>query len=418
MINKNSVKVIELSTRTLIMDIEQNVCLSVPVKSFKIDDLDDPENVVRKVLEKGKPDYLNKNQRLQTLNLFITEKCNLSCPFCCMESDRKKDNYDILMPDKLGENFLEFIRKVNPRKIIISGGEPFTNSHIDSIIDMITSTTNSMISIQSNGFLLTDESIEYISGKVKMLEISTSHYGNNFDRLEHIVRKAGKHGIGVALSYMYDSSNYEGLYKVLDLSNKYKTVFLINFVSPEGSALDHNIRIPESVEKLNVLFNIAKYMIQKGYREAGMVHMFFSPVTVQQSCGAYKKSMTIFPDGNVYPCHSIKDPQFLIGNIYNDNPEHIQHMWKEQMENQEIKQLFSLEGKGICKECKLKDICGGMCGAHIYRGLTGDCTMRKAMLLFNILYFNRRKTIEQNLTEFVTYIDEKKYLQEIVEIEP
>lgn len=393
------------------------VCLSVPNNSFCLEDLNNPQNAVSKILLENEQVPRKKEYTAGTVNLFVTSLCNLSCPFCCMRSNQKNQKQqDELTLQDLNLKILPFLKKINPRKIIVSGGEPFVNKDIFGIIDILSTELSSIISIQSNGLLVTEECLHKIAGKVSILEISTAHYGRNFEQLISLTKRIRISNINLTLSFVYNNKINE-LYKIIDLAAMRDAIPLIGFIAPVGSALDSKMLIPSSEEKLMVLSNIAKYVIYKGYSNLSIADIFFPCIKVQKSCGAYEKSVTIFPDSNVYPCHSLSCKEFLIGNLKEENFNIVFKKWTELMQVRDIEELFTIYGKKHCKDCNIKYICGGMCGAYIYNNIAMDCIMRKALLLFNLQYYNPQKTAEQNLQELVKYIDEKRFEYEILQLD-
>ncbi len=91
------------------------------------------------------------NQRdLDTLILFVTNACNLSCGFCCY-ADNLNQTRDIRFDDmvRLSETMPQF------RCLLLSGGEPFLRHRLDEImLAFVRNNGISSISIPTNGWYL------------------------------------------------------------------------------------------------------------------------------------------------------------------------------------------------------------------------------------------------------------------------
>jgi radical SAM protein with 4Fe4S-binding SPASM domain len=201
----------------------------------------------------------------------------------------------------------------------------------------------------------------------------------------------------------------DSLEKVLDIAEKYNADLLLNFISPDGSALDSNMKIMSSEEKLVVYEQIAQYILDKGYNNQKFADIFFQRVRAKTGCGALSSTIVIFPDGNMYPCHSLEIPELRIGNITED-PLKLNKRMKEIYCSKFSQSLFNVKLKEPCKKCQLRFVCGGFCGANQYHGIDCDCNLQKVLLVFDLLFFDANKTMLNNLENFTNYVKDKKYI--------
>ncbi|RDY30269.1 radical SAM/SPASM domain-containing protein [Lachnotalea glycerini] len=410
----DGIKTIEFGKRTILIDLNNDICISVNTQYMQACDMTDPDNDIIRLMERQKRIY-NEHKRQNTVNtvyLFITNQCNLACEFCSIRSNKKEQLvFSELSLELLYKYIIPFINKVNPRRIIISGGEPFIHSNVLEFIEYLSKNVEAQISIQSNGLLLNNNTISKLVGKVNNIEISTAHF-KNYDMLEYFINSIRKAAMDIVLSFVFDN-NLQELYRILDITARYNIDLLVNFIAPTGSALDDNIEIMNSDKKIDLFKQMAKYIVQKNYLDTKLVNLFFRQIRVQKSCGGLGKALVVYPDGNVYICHSLAHKELSVGNIRTNNINTLLSNWKTLLKEKSIKEIFSVDYKKYCSDCKVKYLCGGGCGAEIYHGAILDCNFKKAMLIYNLLFYNPNNNSAENLKTFIQFCETKEYMKDI-----
>lgn len=142
-------------------------------------------------------------------------------------------------------------------------------------------------------------------------------------------------------------------------------------------------------------------------------NLFFKRVSVQKSCGALGNMLNIFPDGNIYLCHSLNCKEFFIGNVKTDDHKEILSKWKALLKKDYVVDLFDIDHKALCSSCKIRYLCGGFCGAQIFHGANPDCLLLKSLLYFNLLFYDSKCDNESNLKKLIDYYENKKYMDYI-----
>lgn len=137
------------------------------------------------------------NQKLYTLNLTITEKCNLKCLHCGADNNcnsiKKSKNW-IELSAKEYFKVLDEAKKIGCRHIIISGGEPFLNDDIWSILEKINK-LNMSCAILTNGTLINKSVAKKLSTfpNISYVRISLDYKDNNlmekFRGIKNLVNK-------------------------------------------------------------------------------------------------------------------------------------------------------------------------------------------------------------------------------------
>lgn len=87
----------------------------------------------------------------RTLRLLITNKCSLSCNYCCAEGHASQYNH--MNADNIGILISVFNQLFNIKRIKLTGGEPLDFSGIDNVIDSIykLKEDDQVVSIVTNG---------------------------------------------------------------------------------------------------------------------------------------------------------------------------------------------------------------------------------------------------------------------------
>ncbi|BCJ94802.1 hypothetical protein acsn021_23710 [Anaerocolumna cellulosilytica] len=405
---------VELGKRTILIDSVEEICISVNTEYYKECEVENSYSIINRILKEQSELKRKRVAQVNTVYLFITNNCNLSCTFCSMRSNKKEEiNSFELTVDTLMNNIVPMINEIKPRRIIISGGEPFIHNEIAELIDCIYTKTEAQVIVQSNGLLLNDTIINRIAGRVNRVEISTAHFSNCTENLITFIQRMNVIKTEVTLSFVYNN-NDSAMYQILDIAANQNTDFIFNFVSSTGSALDDNIKIMSSEEKLQVYLCIAKYIIAKKYTCTKLAQIFFRNIQVQKQCSALGRALVIFPDGNIYICHSLANREFRVGDINTDSTKMILKKWNELIKQMDVKKLFHVELKEYCEDCKFKYLCGGGCGAEQFNHVKIDCMLQKVIITYNLLIYNSKCSNLQNINSFVKFCEEKQYLKYIV----
>ncbi|HGD6804523.1 TPA: radical SAM protein [Streptococcus agalactiae] len=227
-----SVQVFNLLDRIFYLNLEEEFYISIRAEKNSNKDILDSE-YIKNIIKKQKQKYQkinSKRKRFNSLYLITNDDCNLNCRFCSMRSnllERKVNSINLLDMDTI----IGSIEKINPRKIIITGGEPTKNSDLLDILKLIKFNNNisSKIYLQTNGTLITEE---YFSKLVKLIdgiEMSVGHY-KDISKLEDKIEMITKKGIDFVTTLTIDRTINENL-DILNLIFKKNIKFKLNFIS-------------------------------------------------------------------------------------------------------------------------------------------------------------------------------------------
>lgn len=353
---------------------------------------------------------IEKNhEKINTVYLMVTRKCNMNCDFCAISANDKLRPEKEFKLEDIQNKVIPFFQKNKPHKMILTGGEPLIKDQIVEIAKALRNGLTCPITLQSNGLAITEELTEQLKGYIDEIDFSTMHMFGTPEKEQQLIKHiemCQQAGIKVVLTFIYEKTNEMDLYRLIDIAAKYDIDVLFNIVSSVGRAKE-NSEILTDMEHLDMNLKIVKYILNQGYEDKKIGGAFYQRVQVRNSCGGYGKVMAIFPEGDIYMCQCMEQNQVRMGNILSDEPQKILQELENLLKKDEIKRLFCAEYKEICKECDYRYICGGHCLAseepYDYR-----CIFLKAVLNYVLFYYDSKANRRKNLEIYIEYMEEVK----------
>lgn len=173
---------------------------------------------------------VEKSHSIKSIYYSMTGKCNLNCEFCTMNSGPHVSTENDLTLSEIRNNLIPKLQKLNPRKVILTGGEPLVRKDVNEIIQSFSEVFGrEKIILQSNGLLLTVEQLRKISGDIGILEISIENIFENpklQEHMEQFFKCANELGIRLSLSFVVDSKSRKYLYDAIELCHKYEATVI------------------------------------------------------------------------------------------------------------------------------------------------------------------------------------------------
>ena len=164
--------------KVALIDPVGKVCLGVS-KRFA-DNLDKPE-----FQEKLFPVWeqqtefvkeIEKNhEKINTVYLMVTRKCNMNCDFCAISANDKLRPEKEFKLEDIQNKVIPFFQKNKPHKMILTGGEPLIKDQIVEIAKALRNGLTCPITLQSNGLVITKELTEQLKGYIDEIDFSTMH---------------------------------------------------------------------------------------------------------------------------------------------------------------------------------------------------------------------------------------------------
>lgn len=165
-----------------------------------------------------KSSYINKS-----ICINITRRCNLSCPECYIleyiNTQNNKNQIDLSLID-----IKNIVQNLDFDTVYLTGGEPFCHPEIRDIINHFFY-SNKKIQIATNGLLLNNDLINFISNKNIDLLISLR---SEYKEIFKIVNKLKDYKIKVSCYHLPEKTSPELLYEFMnkcDFVNDYKLLY-------------------------------------------------------------------------------------------------------------------------------------------------------------------------------------------------
>lgn len=319
--------------------------------------------------------------------LFITEQCNLRCIYCYEQCNNQQRQYSTksISFDTFKKTFGLFIEESDRKHISISffGGEAtlypeiikeivlYCNENIKSLDKTVS------YSLTTNGMLLTPDFIDFINEHGFSLVVSCDgpeeiqdaqrvnksgigNYKKLMDNLRLLLQKLGPERITIRSTMTSISLDIEKIFNhFIDMG------FISISIEPAIFPSDNPYYVTETA--LIRCFEDFAQTYCELKKQRPELHFFLfeqlikrvkvaSPLTKQ--CGIGSGSITIAPDGKIYPCQRLVGyEEMCLGNV------------SKGIENKSLKTSLAnsyVYTKEECTSCWAKYICGGGCPAESY----------------------------------------------------
>lgn len=310
----------------------------------------------------------------------ITMGCNMRCKHCgsrCEEalSDELTTNEALTLCDQIGDLGLKWIT--------LSGGEPLTRKDLPLLIKRLRK--NHVIpNIITNGWLLTEECLEkLIAAGVGTIALSIDgleethdymrrkgSYEKDMQALELMAHK----GIETAVITTLTEKNMRELNKMYEVfQNKGVKQWQLQIGLPMGNLKEQQALLlkPERIEEiLDFIYDKLEvpgmqvypadcigYYTEKDSLIRGKI-AGSKEGSCWQGCGAGKSGFGILQNGDILGCTSIRDQQFIEGNIRERS---LKSIWEDKESFSWSRQMKRSKLKGKCKACYYGEVCLGGC---------------------------------------------------------
>lgn len=322
--------------------------------------------------------------KMNRLDLYITDFCNLKCKHCYMEGvpchQLSFEQIKMIVKKAEEDYFGGKIEEIN-----LLGGEPTLHPEFSKIVSYLTD-ENYRVRISTNGYFLNKidsnilKKLNYIQLSCESLNKSVldSYRGAGyFDNLIKATNLLTDLGIDFGYKILIAKDTLPYIEESIELAKKLgaKRISSARFV-PMGNGLQNkqNDLTPEELQTAyEILFNA---MIKNNifvYVSDGVWYAYLSERFKDnfnfKGCAVLNGSMNVVANGDILLCRKI---DIALGNILNDSD-----AFKKVKQSPIYKKLLNRELNGKCAKCSKKAICGG-CRAYalVKNGdLLGDDTL-------------------------------------------
>ena len=331
-----------------------------------IDNDDNYEEVILKEMEE-----LNQ---IYSATLELTYDCNEQCVHCYATFPNSGEHRQIALAKY--QEIINELKDMGCLHLTFTGGDPFVNKDFPEIFKYARE-KGFVCDIFTNGLALYDNPelmIEIVNQKPRAFYISL--YGASADVHDEITRVKGSfqktitvardlisRGVPVVFNVMILVGNYDDLDSIIDLCTNIGAEYRISMsvINRNDGSDDPMKYFLSDKEKIKcVLAKVSEnyYSMDKPLERADRGTFM---------CGAGITSLTISPEGQVFPCVSLKDS---LGDVFSMS---LKDCWDGQ-KRKDVREALRWEKSNICNECNLFDYCTHCPGiSQSESGIISDC---------------------------------------------
>ncbi len=315
------------------------------------------------------------------LQWHITEKCNLRCKHCYINPNFLKKELPLKVLIGILNQYLSQIKKWKlsrqDTKISFTGGEPFLrNDFFEILQECYKNRKVVQYGILTNGTLLDRKTVKNLQDlRVNYVQVSLEGMEkvNDYIRGKGVFKKVIKsiqllkrEKILVGISMTVNKENLQDVPAMIVLANNLNINYLsLRKLIPvgRGGQMKESILNIKEVKKLFLYIlnarNSSKTNIVMGGEDAILAQ---EGHYLPQGCSAGYTSVTILPNGDVYPCRRLP---LLSGNLLKQSFEDIYYNSKKLKEIRNLNKVNS-----TCQSCPyFNECCGGAkCISYAYFG--------------------------------------------------
>lgn len=321
---------------------------------------------------------------LDSINLLITNACNLRCAHCYVESGRKMKG-ELTGKEWIG--VLEQARRLGAFELNVSGGEPLLHRDFWEVADYIASVPTFHANLNTNGTLIKEGKERRLAAAFTSVQISIddampdrhdAFRGRQgcFDKSIAAIRRLVDFGVETNVGFTLTKTNIRSLESMVDLCERMGvTVLNIGLVANVGRASANallQISPPGSPTADSFLTEVyRKLRVLSAYQ--GRLKMLL-PFRVgddaagrrtpkQYICsGDAVQIVYVTANGTVAPCDKLPMGLFGYGNVRRQS---LVEVWLS--EKMRAFKLMSPRRLPKCRACLYLAICGGACVARAFQ---------------------------------------------------
>ncbi len=299
----------------------------------------------------------------------ITDRCNLQC-LHCLSAD--------LMEKGVGElsfeqcvRFIDELDRMEVFQVNFGGGEPFLREDFLDILDYAHS-KGITTCVSTNGTVLDRTLVKRLKG-MDLLYLQVSLDGatretndrirgkGSYDRILYGIELLARYGIpDFSINTVVTRLNFREIRGLYGLAQSYGAKTRLSRFRPAG-----NGRKAWDMCHLDRQQLLELALFLGSHTDVRTGDSFFSIASESRRdlglnmCGAAKMTLSVAPDGNIYPCAFLQDEKFLAGNVTVDA---LSAIWQNSPVFQSIRSI-AIES---CRRCPRFSLCHGGCPAVAY----------------------------------------------------
>ena len=337
---------------------------------------------------------MNVMKTPKSVDLEITNRCNLRCKYCSHFTSAGDVDQDLSTNEWL--QFFEELNRCAVMDVCLQGGEPFFHDDFNELVEGVV--RNRMrFSILSNGTLITDEMAEFLAstGRCNSIQVSidgsvdTTHDAfrgkGNFFKAVSGLKSLMKYNLPATVRVTIHRKNVRELEEISEflLEEIGLPAFSTNSASHLGlcrqNAEQVQLTADERTLAMETLLGLTKKYNGRISAQAGPLaegRGWLKMVDAREKgverlpnrgyltgCGGFLSKMAVRADGVMVPCGLI--PGMELGRINQDD---LKEVWQNHAELNRFRNRRSipLSDFEYCRDCDFINFCTGSCPALAY----------------------------------------------------
>lgn len=335
----------------------------------------------------------------RSLDLAITNECNLRCKYCSHFMSAGDVDQDL--PKEEWLRFFSELNRCSVLNVTLEGGEPFHRNDLMELIDGIVQ-NRMRFNILSNGTLITEEIAGFLSstGRCDGVQVSIDGAGpqthdtfrgvGTFQRAINGIRILQKEKVPVMVRVTIHKKNVGYLEDIAELllDELGLSSFSTNSASYLGICRKNTEQVQLSVEELSFAM---KKLLELNSRYEGRITATAGPLAeaktwvgmerarqkgeapsyrsgMLKGCGGTMSKLAVRADGVIIPCSLMSHIE--LGRINKDD---LKDVWNNHAEIKRLRErkTIPLQEFEFCRGCEYIDYCTGNCPALAYT-ILGD----------------------------------------------
>lgn len=294
----------------------------------------------------------------------VTQSCNLDCVGCYSMGALRNCAPDPSI-DQLRRTFSQ-LASSGAASANISGGEPFLRDDLCELVRIANEECGiAIVNIVTNGTISPKFDLAELARWVGSVTVSIDGPSSDspafirreqrFNKLMNTVGELKAAGIATRILPTLHARNIDDVPAYVRLAKDLGVGLSFSLLSCAPECAEMASLMPDASD--------LKHLAELQMEDVSFDEFsgpFGIALKAKRSCGAGLKSLSFDVDGGVYPCHMLQAPQFLMGNVYEEDLADILSRSRFLVE----KWLLPIERIESCGACEYGLICGGGCRAR------------------------------------------------------
>lgn len=307
--------------------------------------------------------YVQQHNILSNVYYNIARRCNLACPYCY------SNRGNAAVSDGVNLTIVGALVEMKARAVTLIGGEPFSHPHLREIVTTLIESPIPEVVIVTNGTMVHDRHLAFLRHPKIAMQFSLdgidedsnapTRGAGSYARTLRGLALAVNAGIPVRAMQVLTRNTVES---APDFFDKFQALgynpgfFMVKQVpDDEKPSVQQIERLLEYVwnacgKDVLAVFDVVKFADNMQFETTGF------PIA---HCGAGISTISVDPDGRVYPCVKRSEPRDRMGSLLSKEGREALVSARNGILAREL--VFS---KAQCSDCELSTICGGGCRAE------------------------------------------------------